>query len=209
MPRSQRRIPPNSVLHVINRGNDRRRLFRSGSEYEEFRALMRHTAGLEPLRIVGYVLMPNHWHMVVWPETGAQLSRYMQVLGTNHAMRWRRRDGQLGEGHVYQGRYHAFVIESDRQFFNVLRYVEANPVRAGLVARAKDWPWSSLAERQVEPPVIISPSPLPLPPDWLQTVDQTVPPEVLADLQLRTRRPQCAAWQPTRHNARRQGFESV
>ena len=161
MPRSRRNIPPDSILHVINRGNDRRTLFRDASEYEEFLGLLRHAAGREPLRLLGYVLMPNHWHLVVWPESGTQLSRYLHLVATVHAARWRRRVGRTGEGHVYQDRYHAFMIESERQFFNVLRYVEANPIRAGLVTRSVEWPWSSLAERLVGPAGLLTPSPVP------------------------------------------------
>lgn len=77
MPRSRRNIPPDSILHVINRGNDRRTLFRDASEYEEFLGLLRHAAGREPLRLLGYVLMPNH------PVVGLRSDRYSQKSLTN------------------------------------------------------------------------------------------------------------------------------
>lgn len=202
MPRSRRNIPPDSILHVINRGNDRRTLFRDASEYEEFLGLLRHAAGREPLRLLGYVLMPNHWHLVVWPESGTQLSRYLHLVATVHAARWRRRVGRTGEGHVYQDRYHAFMIESERQFFNVLRYVEANPIRAGLVTRSVEWPWSSLAERLFWPAGLLTPSPFPLPPDWLDLVELGLPSQVLADLRERTRCAQRTAWEPSLRGAR-------
>lgn len=197
MPRSRRVIPPNSILHVINRGNDRRTLFGDASIYEEFLGLMQHAHAREPLRLLAYVLMPNHWHFVVWPESGEQLSRHLQRLCTSHAARWRWRAGQTGEGHVYQGRYHAFIVESERNYFNVLKYVEANPVRAGLVAKASDWLWSSLSERQAEPR-FLSEGPLPLPPDWTEVVNSEMPPDVLADLRDRTRRAHRLAWTPDR-----------
>jgi len=190
------------VVHVINRGNDRRMLFGNAAQYEEFVDLMRHAASVAPVRLVGYALMPNHWHLVVWPHSVTQLSRYMQVLGTTHAVRWRRRLGQTGQGHVYQGRYHAFVIESERQFFNVLRYVESNPLRAGLVSRAADWRWCSLAERETTDRGLLGPSPLALPADWPEVVERAMPCQELADLREKTRRIQRAAWQPTRHPRR-------
>jgi putative transposase len=199
VPRSRRHIPPNSIIHVINRGNDRRRLFDSPARYDEFRALMRHTLSREPLRLVAYVLMPNHWHLVAWPETSTQLSRFLHRLCSAHAARWRRRAGSAGQGHVYQDRFHAFTVESERQYYNVLRYVEANPLRAGLVESTADWAWSSLAERREHRADLIVPGPLALPDGWPDILDQTMPAGILADLRDRTRRVQRAAWQPRRH----------
>jgi putative transposase len=187
---------------VINRGNDRRTLFCDASEYDAFLELMRHTAGRRPLRILAYVLMPNHWHMVVWPERTSQLSQYLQLLGTAHAARWRLRRRTSGQGHVYQDRYHAFVVESERQYFNVLRYVEANPVRAGLVRDVAGWRWSSLTERGMACPDLIVPGPLPLPSGWPALVQQAVPPSDLDDIRQRSGRIHRAAWQPTRHTSR-------
>jgi putative transposase len=185
-------------MHVVNRGNDRRTLFSAAPEYDEFVELMRHAAGRRPLRILAYVLMPNHWHMVVWPQQATQLSQYLQLLGTAHSARWRHRRRTTGEGHVYQGRYHAFLVESERQYFNVLRYVEANPVRAGLVTDALDWRWSSLAERATARPELIVPGPLPLPSGWSSLVQEEVPPDDLADIRRRLQRIHRAAWQPSR-----------
>lgn len=198
MPRSRRHVPPNSIIHVINRGNDRRGLFHTPAEYDEFQWLMRHAMGREPLRLVAYVLMPNHWHMVAWPETSTQLSRYLHLLCSAHAARWRRRAGSAGQGHVYQDRFHAFIVESERHYYHVLRYVEANPLRAGLVETAAEWAWSSLAERRERRGDLIVPGPLALPDRWPDLVDQTMPASVLADLRDRTRRVHRAAWQPPR-----------
>jgi putative transposase len=187
-------------VHVLNRGNDRRTLFKHAHDYEDFLELMRHAASHDPLRILAYVLMPNHWHMVVWPESATQLSQYMQRLGTAHAARWRQRSGSNGEGHVYQGRYHAFVVESEQRYLNVVRYVEANPLRAGLVATAAAWRWSSLTERATATAPLVVEGPVPLPPNWPQQVDLSVPADVLADFRGRLQRIHRAAWQPTRHH---------
>jgi putative transposase len=151
---------------------------------------MRHAWDRVPLRLVGYVLMPNHWHLLVWPDSATQVSQYLHLVTGAHAARWRWRAGRVGEGHVYQDRYHAFVVESERQYFNVLRYVEANPVRAGLVTTATDWLWSSLAERQSGIPDLITPGPFPLPAGWVELVDQAVPPDVLFAFRENTRRTQ-------------------
>lgn len=114
------------------------------------------------MRVLGYVVMPNHWHLVVWPDSLGQLSQFMQRLTAAHAAVVRSMTHTLGHGHVYQGRYHATAVRTDRQLVRTLRYVEANPVRAGLVVRAEMWRWSSLDERLgtariIEPPPVILP----------------------------------------------------
>ncbi len=110
------------------------------------------------MRLLAYCLMPNHFHLVVWPEADGQLARWMQWLLTSHVRRHHGRHGTTGR--LWQGRYKSFPIQHDRHLHVVLRYVERNPLRAGLVCRAEDWPWSSLHEfvasdapRLTEPPV--------------------------------------------------------
>lgn len=203
MPRARRIIPPGSILHVVNRGNDRRALFHDAAEFDAFLALMRRAASRTPLRILAYALMPNHWHLVVWPESSTQLSRYLQGLCTAHAARWRRLAGSVGEGHVYQDRFHAFVIETERQYFHVLRYVEANPARAGLVRSAAEWPWTSLRERESGTADIVAPGPLALPPGWAQLVDESLPAPVLEEFRSRHRTTFRPAWRrPAQRPAR-------
>jgi len=160
------------VLHVINRGNDRRRLFANDADFQGFRQLMRRTQREVPVRLIAYVLMPNHWHLVAWPHHPGELWRFLHRLTGTHASRLRRQLGTVGEGHIYQGRYKSAVIESPPQLFNVLRYVEANPVRSGLVTRAEDWRWSSLRER-MRATGAMSMGPLELPPleEWLHIVN--------------------------------------
>jgi putative transposase len=160
------------VLHVINRGNDRRRLFGDDADFLAFRHLMRRTQREVPVRLIAYVLMPNHWHLVVWPHTAGELWRFLHRLTGTHASTVRRQLGTVGEGHIYQGRYKSVVIESPAQLVNVLRYVEANPIRSRLVTRAEDWRWSSLRERMCATGAM-SKSPIELPPleGWLRIVN--------------------------------------
>ncbi len=147
MGRQQRTFPDDSILHVINRGNDRRRLFENDAAYHAFWRLVEQVRDDIPLRLLAYVLMPNHWHIVVWPETADELSRFLQRVTGVHASRIRRATHTVGHGHIYQGRYHAFVVDTATKYLNVVRYVEANPLRAGLVDRAEHWRWSSLRDR--------------------------------------------------------------
>jgi len=159
-------------VHVVNRGNDRRRLFAFRGDYESFMGIIAAAQRRTGLRLLGYVVMPNHWHLVAWPESVPQLSQFMQRLTSAHAAIVRTHSHSVGHGHVYQGRYHSTLVDTDIQLLRTLRYVEANPVRAGLVSRAEFWRWSSLDERLGSSRVISDP-PVPLPPvtTWLDLVN--------------------------------------
>ena len=123
------------------------------------------------VRLYGYCLMPNHFHMTVRPEKGEELSKWMQWLMTSHVRRYHRHYGS--SGHVWQERYKSFMIQDDSYLLIVLRYIEGNPVRAKLVSSAVEWPWSSHSEavgrRQR---VLTDKCPLELPADWTRYVDE-------------------------------------
>ena len=185
MPRPRRYTPADSVLHLVNRGNDRKRLFETAREYEEFLNVVAQVKARCPLRLLAYCIMPNHWHMVVWPEPKQSVAAFCHRLSTIHAIRHRRETGTVGHGHLYQDRYHSFAIESERQYFAVMRYVEANGARSGLVGRAEDWPWSSLAERCGTDRGLLAPGPLALPERWAALVNERLPDDVLAETRAR------------------------
>jgi putative transposase len=189
VPRPRRFAPADSVLHIINRGNDRKRLFRDARDYDEFLELTALVKARSPIRLVAYCLMPNHWHMVVWPRTEQATSTFFHRLATLHALRRRHRDGTLGQGHVYQRRFHSLPVTSERQFYLVVRYVEGNALRAGLVSEAQQWRWSSLAERSGGSQVVLlDQSPLPLPSEWTSLVNDALPAAFLEDTRARLRR---------------------
>jgi putative transposase len=113
---------------------------------------------------------PNHFHLVLWPRGGGDLSRWMQWLLTSHVRRYHRH--YKGSGHVWQGRFKAFPIEQDEHLLTVLRYVERNPLRANLARRAEEWEWSSLAwRRRGRRPALLSPWPVPCPRNWVAHVN--------------------------------------
>lgn len=132
------------VFHVLNRANARARIFGKAEDYAAFERVMAETMANKPMRLLGYVIMPNHWHLVLWPERDGELGAFMQRLTTTHVRRWHLHQNTVGYGHLYQGTYKSFPVEVDEHLLAVLHYVERNPLRAGLAERAELWRWSSL-----------------------------------------------------------------
>jgi putative transposase len=170
MPRTRRHTFAGTVYHVLNRGNDRARIFHSHKEYRGFLDLMEETTVKVPMRVVGYDVMPNHVHLLLWPEDDDGISCYMHRLTGTHALRLRFSNSTVGTGHVYQGRFKCFPVQTDAYYYTCLAYVEDNARRARLVRRAELWPWSSLCER-IHGGRILSPGPLPLPENWPEIVN--------------------------------------
>lgn len=158
------------MYHVLNRGNGRSDVFHKADDYVAFVDLMRESNERLPMRVVGYCLMTNHFHLLLWPHADGDLSRWMQWLMTSHVRRYHRH--YHGSGHVWQGRFKAFPVETDEHYLGVLRYVERNPLRANLVTRSQDWEWSSLKPTlRSGPPGLLSAGPLPKSPQWTQYVN--------------------------------------
>jgi len=146
MPRTRRASQGGYCYQVLNRGNARRTVFHKEGDYASFLKLLHEAGERVPIRLLSYCLMPNHFHLVVWPRNDGDLSDFMQWLLTAHARRYHRH--YHSTGHVWQGRFKAFPIQEDDHLLAVLRYIERNPLRANLVARTEDWRWSSLATIQ-------------------------------------------------------------
>ena len=171
------------VYHVLNRANARIRLFEKTGDYEALERVMAEARERVPMRILSYCLMPNHWHMVLWPREDGDLSDFVRWLTLTHTQRWHAHHRSAGSGHLYQGRFKSFVIQTDEHLLTVCRYVERNALRAKLVERAEDWRWSSLGRRQfgdTEARALLNDWPLPLPRDWLARVNR---PERIAELE--------------------------
>jgi len=119
--------------------------------------------------------MPNHFHLIVWPNTDDELARFMAWLTATHSKRWHAWRGTNGTGHVCQKRYKAFPVSNDTHFLRACRYVERNALRADLVARAEDWNWSSLAQRAGRRSAVsLTEWPVTRPSDWLELVQLPV-----------------------------------
>jgi len=143
MGRPLRAAAGNVVYHVLNRANGRMTLFEGEDDYAAFERVLNQACARMSMRLLAYCVMPNHWHLVVWPQGDGDLSRFMNWLTLTHTQRWRHHRRSVGEGHVYQGRFKSFPVETNEYLLAVCRYVERNPVRAGLVTRAEHWRWSS------------------------------------------------------------------
>jgi putative transposase len=140
MPRQPRHRPAGGLFHVTARGNRRQPVFLDDHDRVEFLALLARVVKDAAWRCHAYCLMDNHFHLMV--ETPDEsLSTGMQQLSGLHAQRFNRRH-EL-DGHLFQGRFHSVLVESDWHLLSLARYLVLNPVRAGLCTRASDWRWSS------------------------------------------------------------------
>ena len=202
------------VFHVLNRANARARIFAKDADYAAFERVMCETLARKPMRMLGYLIMPNHWHLVLWPEHDGELGAFMQRLTTTHVRRWHLHRKTVGCGHLYQGTYKSFPIEADEHLLTVLCYVERNALRAGLVERAEEWRWSSLwrwqhAEVTDDVPPLTA-WPVDRPRQWLLQVNRPQGKAELEALQTAVQRGRpfgSALWQAT--TAQELGLEST
>jgi putative transposase len=153
-------------------------LFATREDYEALDAILTEAIRRFSMRVLCYVVMPNHWHFVLWPRRDDDLSAFMKYFTQTHAQRWHLAHDSTGTGTIYQGRYKALPIQQDRHLLIVCRYVERNPLRAGLVSRAADWRWGSAAlaregtqEQGGTAKPVLHPWPVPRPPSWTTLVD--------------------------------------
>ena len=178
MPRPLRTAPGGFVFHVLNRANGKRTIFHTPRDYLAFETVMAEVQERVPMRILAWCLMPNHWHLLLWPEKDGQLSTFMRLLTLTHTQRVHAYRASSGTGHLYQGRFKSFVVQDDTHFLAVARYVEANALSAGLAGRAEAWRWGSLwrAHRgEHDSPPQLHPWPLDRPSDWVNYVNERPP----------------------------------
>jgi len=211
MPRTARNAPGGLVYHALNRAVARLPLFEKEADYEAFERVLEEAFARCPTRLLAYCVMPNHWHFVLWPREDGELTAFLRWLTHTHTMRWHAHHHTGGTGHLYQGRFKSFPVESDEHLYAVLRYVEQNPLRANLVARAEQWSWSSLWRRScgdAQARQLLCKWPLEMPGDWLRRVNRWQAKSQLEAIRLAVRRGSPYgndAWR--RHVAIRLGIE--
>jgi putative transposase len=143
MARLSRLVIPNQPHHVMQRGNDRQLIFRDANDFRAFLDWLREAARLFKVAIHAYALMSNHLHLLVSPSDQEGLGRMMQWIGRHYVPYFNRK--YVRAGTLWQGRYKATVIDSEQYFMTCSRYIELNPVDAGIAATAMEYPWTSYA----------------------------------------------------------------
>lgn len=175
MPRVARIAIGDTVDHVLNRANNRATIFHTEKDYHHFESLLKEAKELIDMRILAYTIMPNHWHLVLYPRKDNDMSEFMRWLTTTHVRQRRVATKSVGYGSLYQGAYKSFIVQEDKHLIDLIRYVEQNPLRAKLVNRAEDWRWGSLYWRMSGSPQskkLIDPLPTQLPTNYLVSVNE-------------------------------------
>jgi putative transposase len=172
MPSRKRITKGGIVYHVLNRANGRLKIFKKNLDFLAFENILAEGIKRFDMRICSYCIMSNHWHMLLWPPDDDSMPAFMHWITMTHTQRWHAAHGTTGMGHLYQGRYKSFPIQSNHRYFKAASYIEANPLRAKMVTAAADWPWSSLTRRNSSARLFeLSPGPIPLPANWPEIVE--------------------------------------
>ena len=129
------------VFHVTSRGNNREKIFLDQSDFEKYRALLRRYRTKHDFKLYAYALMPNHVHLLIETTTTASISKIMHGINTSYAMYFNSKYDHVG--HVWQGRFHSSIIDTENYLFEVMRYMDLNPVRAAISKRPQNYEWTS------------------------------------------------------------------
>ena len=141
MARLPRYVIPGQPQHIIQRGNNRQAIFATDDDYQFFRDAIVEAAGRYGLAIHAYVWMTNHIHLLATPAFADSISKTFQSAGRKYVQYFN--FTQKRSGTLWEGRYRATVVDTEQYFLKLMRYIELNPVRAGMVAHPRDYPWSS------------------------------------------------------------------
>jgi len=141
MPRPPRVVLPGHTLHLIQRGNDRQRCFVDDEDRTSYLATLLRVSERAHCDVHAYVLMPNHVHLLVTAREASAPAMMMHALGTRYVRQFNARHERTGT--LWEGRYRSSLIDSERYFLRCSRYIETNPVRAGMVSSPEEYRWSS------------------------------------------------------------------
>ncbi len=133
-------IASGSLYHIVCRGNNQRRIFRSGRDFKKILKILTETKEKHPFYFYSYNLLPNHYHLEL-EVINVPISKIMHQINNSYAKYFRRRYG--GSGHLFQERFFSSLIDKDSYFWEVSRYIDLNAVRANLAKKPEDWRWSS------------------------------------------------------------------
>ncbi|MFC1805153.1 transposase [Candidatus Omnitrophota bacterium] len=145
MPRGPRILLENACYHIINRGNQKQDIFFDEEDFRYFLKFFKHYKKKYPVKIFGYCLMPNHIHIILQARYSKNLRLFMKGLAQTYTAWFN--DKYKKAGHLWQGRFKNMIVHKDEYFLECIRYVETNPVRAGLTASPAEYTWSSYRDR--------------------------------------------------------------
>jgi putative transposase len=145
MSRSARIVLPGYPHHVVHRGHNRQTIFERPADYVAYLEDLQELKAQFDVKLQAYCLMSNHVHLLMVPHTADGIAEVMKRLAGRHAMRLNVRDKRVGA--LWQGRYYSSLVDRDAYFLTCCRYIELNPVRAGLVANPVEYRWSSCRYR--------------------------------------------------------------
>ncbi len=183
MPRIERVDVGDNIYHVINRANARVKIFDHDNDYKDFETILEEAVKKFDMRLLAYCIMPNHWHLVLYPRNDGELSLFMGWLTNTHTRRWHTTKGTVGHGHLYQGRYKSFICQNDFHFLALVRYIERNAKRANLVRQAQNWKWGSVWRRvhgTANQKRILSSWPISMPQNYLKYLNEPQKDEEIA-----------------------------
>lgn len=143
MPRIFRLLPETGIFHILTRGNNRQKVFKDDKDYSFYLELLRHYKQEHKFLLYHYCLMSNHIHLILETTSQTNLSKLMKQINLSYLYHFRRRYRYYG--HLWQGRYKSLLIEKDSYLIACGRYIERNPLRAGIVHKPEEYPWSSYA----------------------------------------------------------------
>jgi putative transposase len=178
MARQPRLDIADQIFHVINRSNARWDIFKTEKDFQGVLKSLVETFELIPIDIFAFCIMSNHWHFIVKPKANGDMAQFFGKFTQKATQRWHAKHGSVGTGHLFQGRFKSFLVEKDDYFFQLAKYVEANPLRAAMVKKAEDWPWSSLSLRLKNLELakkILVPWPVDIPKNYLNLINQPLP----------------------------------
>ena len=141
MPRAARLTSENLIYHITIRSNNRDWIFCDDDDFNGYLDLVRRYRERYQLKVFHWVIMNNHLHLLLWAADGTKLSKAMQGLALAYTSRFNRKYARVGQ--LWQGRYKSFPVEESAYLLECGRYIERNPVRAGIVSASADYPWSS------------------------------------------------------------------
>lgn len=141
MPRRARHYIPGHPYHIFHRGNNREKCFFEADNYQRYLELWQKLSKRHGVRVHAYCLMADHIHILATPETKESISKVMKIVGSCYTQYVNMK--HLRTGTLWEGRHRSSLIQSEKYLLSCYRYIELNPVRAGVVSRPEEYKWSS------------------------------------------------------------------